>query len=62
MSAKKLPSVSKKRVQAELVKSETVQIRVSPNDKAAMKKAAGLCRLSVSEYLIRCHKLVSERL
>ncbi len=69
MSAKKsqrvkksLPGVSRKRVREELVKSETVQLRVSPRDKAEMKKAANFCRLSVSEYLIRCHRIAWDRL
>ncbi len=69
MSAKKKEKLSKllsrtprKKLRAALVKEETVQMRVTANDKAEMKKVAQMCRLSVSEYLTRCHQMVYDKL
>ncbi len=69
MSAKKKEKLSKllsrtpeEKIRAALVKEETVQMRVTADDKAEMKQAAQMCRLSVSEYLTRCHQVVYDRL
>jgi len=57
-----LSNVPTERVRELMVKTETIQMRVTVVDKAEIKRAAQKCRLSVSEYLIRSHQAVSKKL
>jgi len=55
-------SVTSAEVHAALPKSQTIQLRLSVTEKAAVKAAATACGRSVSEYLLECHRLVAEKL
>ena len=57
-----LKNVPPERVRDLMVKTETIQMRVTAVDKDEIKKAAQKCRLSVSEYLIRSHQVIAQRL
>lgn len=49
-------------VQATMPKTESIQLRLSVNEKKAVKAAATACGRSVSEYLLECHRLVADKL
>jgi uncharacterized protein (DUF1778 family) len=57
------PSVSLAEVEQSLRKTETINLRVSAVDKAAIRAAAkALGGLTVSEYLIKAHQAVARHL
>lgn len=55
-------AVTRAEVSAALPKSQTVQLRLAPKEKEAIKAAATACGRSVSEYLLECHRLVADKL
>lgn len=55
-------SLTKKEVERKIPKTETIQLRVSKADKESIKKTAQKNGLTTTDYLIRCHYLVSEKL
>jgi len=55
-------TVTRAEVSAALPKSQTVQLRLAPKEKEAIKAAASACGRSVSEYLLECHRLVADKL
>jgi len=55
-------TVTSAEVSAALPKSQTVQLRLAPKEKEAIKAAASACGRSVSEYLLECHRLVADKL
>lgn len=55
-------TVTRAEVSAALPKTETVQLRLAPKEKEAIKAAATACGRSVSEYLLECHRLVADKL
>lgn len=56
---KKIPAPSQAEVADALPKDQTVQLRLSSVEKAAIKKAASACGRTVTEYLLECHRLVA---
>lgn len=59
---RKMPTVSKQEVLDELPKTEAILLRLSKRDKEAITSAAKLLHLTATEYLVKCHKLVAEKL
>jgi uncharacterized protein (DUF1778 family) len=57
-----LPPVTAQEALEAVEKSEVIFLRVTSPEKDAVKRAAAALRLSVSEYLLRCHGLVAEKL
>ena len=51
-----------KEIEAAVRKSETLTIRLTPADKAAMQEMAARCRVSVTEYLVSLHRLAAGKL
>jgi uncharacterized protein (DUF1778 family) len=43
-------------------KTETIQLRLSVNEKKAVKAAASTCGRTVTEYLLECHRMVADKL
>jgi hypothetical protein len=61
-SQPEVPPVSISEIEQSMRKSETVQIRVTPVEKAAIVKAKDTLNLTTTEYLVRCHELVAAKL
>jgi Mobilization protein NikA len=59
---KKIPAPTQAEVAEALPKDQTVQLRLSPTEKEAIKEAASACGRTVSEYLLACHQLVARKL
>ncbi len=59
---KVLASEKPSKVKSRIAKTEIIQMRVSKSDKDSMKKTAQNCGLTLSEYLIRCHEVILEKL
>ena len=57
-----LPSVTPEEVLAAAEKSEVIYLRLTPNEKEAVKVAAKALRLTATEYLLKCHELVSSKI
>lgn len=57
-----MPSVTSKEVSESVDSSKVIFLRVSPQDHKAVKAAASTLRLTVTEYLLRCHALVAAKL
>lgn len=58
----KLPTVTSQEAAAAVQKPEVIFLRVTSREKESVKQAATALRLSVTEYLMRCHGLVAEKL
>jgi len=50
------------RIESLMVKNKQLNLRLSASDLAAIKASASKCGLSVSEYVLRCHEVVSAKL
>jgi hypothetical protein len=59
---KKLPEPTASQVQAAVLKSETVHLRVTKNEKEAIKATATALHLSITEYFLKCHGLIADQL
>ncbi|MCX6952516.1 MAG: hypothetical protein NTV51_10170 [Verrucomicrobia bacterium] len=57
-----LPSVTKEEVQRQLPKTKAILLRLTEDDKEAIDAAAKSVHLTATEYLVRCHELISEKL
>ena len=57
-----LPTVTSTEVLEAIRKTETVQLRLSAKEKAAIKAAASRCKLTVTEYLLECHRLIASKI
>lgn len=57
-----LPPVTAQEAAEAVDKSQVIFLRVTSREKEAVKQAATALRLSVTEYLLRCHGLVAEKL
>jgi predicted DNA binding CopG/RHH family protein len=57
-----LPSVTTIEAKEWLAKSATVNMRVTEAQKAQIKKTAEALHLSITDYLIKCHELVSQKI
>lgn len=57
-----LPKPSLEEIQATLPKSETIHLRVTKAEKSAIREMSGALRLSITEYLLKCHAVVVGKL
>lgn len=57
-----MPEPSLADIQATLPKAETVHLRVTKTEKAAIRATAGELRLSITEYLLKCHAVVAAKI
>lgn len=57
-----LPTMKADEIQEWLPKTETVQLRVSVKDKASIVEAAQSLHLTTTEYMLKCHELISSKL
>ena len=57
-----LRSVSPRRLDTFLAKRASLSMRLSETDLAGMKKVAGRCGLTVTEYLTRLHYFAESKL
>ena len=62
MTTKALPKPTEQQVKAAVLKSETVHLRVTKNEKEEIKRTAGALHLSITEYLLKCHGLIADQL
>ena len=58
----KLPELSKEEVSANVAKSAAIFFRLTKAEKEAVDSTAKSLHLSVGEYLMKCHDLVSKKL
>ncbi len=49
-------------IQSALPKSKTVQLRVTDAEKAEIKETANKLRLTMTEYLLKCHSVIEGKL
>lgn len=56
-----VPAVSKEEVQHRFPKTEAILLRLSVADKEAITATAKSLHLTATEYLVKCHQLVSEK-
>jgi uncharacterized protein (DUF1778 family) len=60
MSQKKpLRAPSRAEVEEILLKTETLNLRLSPADKQEIREAAAAAGLTLTEYLVQAHRLVA---
>jgi len=57
-----MPDPSLGEIQATLPKSETIHLRVTKAEKAAIRAAAGALHLSITEYLLKSHAVVAAKI
>ena len=57
-----LPTVTKREVDSRITKSKRIALRVTEDDFDEIKSAASQTGLTVTDYLVNCGKLVSEKL
>jgi uncharacterized protein (DUF1778 family) len=57
-----IPKPSLEEIQATLPKSETIHLRVTKDEKNAIRATAGALRLSITEYLLKCHSVVAAKI
>lgn len=56
------PEVTKEEVEKIVQKTPVIFLRVSATQKDSVKEAAEALGLSVTDYLLRCHELVSSKI
>lgn len=61
MNTLALPDVTVEEIEDSVSKSQTINIRVTPKEKRGVQKMASENGMSVSEYLLKCHALISEK-
>ena len=61
---RKLPSVTAKEVADKMTveEIEVIYLRWTASQKKAVKKAADMVGLTVTDYLLRCHELIAQKL
>jgi hypothetical protein len=57
-----VPEPSLEEIQATLPKSETIHLRVTNAEKRAIRATSTTLRLSITEYLLKCHVVVAARI
>jgi len=57
-----IPKPSLEEIHATLPKSETIHLRVTKDEKSAIRATAGALHLSITEYLLKCHAVVSGKI
>lgn len=57
-----MPEPSSAEVQDALPKSETIHLRVTKAEKADVRVAASGLHLSITDYLLGCHRVVAAKL
>lgn len=60
-SQPKMPAVSKEEVQQRFPKTEAILLRLSVEDKNAITTTAKTLHLTATEYLVKCHEVVSAK-
>jgi len=58
----KPPSVSKEEVQHQFPKTEAILLRLTVQDKKNITDAAKSFHLTTTEYLVKCHAVISAKL
>lgn len=61
MKTTQLPAISSAAIQRSLPKTEAILLRLSVADKEAITATAKSLHLTATEYLVKCHQLVSEK-
>ena len=56
-----VPAVSKEEVQHRFPKTEAILLRLSVDDKDAITTTAKTLHLTATEYLVKCHEVVSAK-
>ncbi len=56
-----LPVIAEAEIQRSLPKTEAILLRLSVSDKEAITTTAKSLHLTATEYLVKCHQLVSEK-
>ncbi len=56
-----IPAVSKEEVQQKFPKTEAILLRLSVEDKNAITTTAKTLHLTATEYLVKCHEVVSAK-
>ena len=59
---KEIEGADPNKIMTLIKKNEVIQMRTSAVEKQEIKQAAKACGLSITEYLLRCHDLVYERI
>ncbi len=57
-----IPEPSSEEIQAALPKSETIHLRVTKDEKSSIRATSGALRLSITEYLLKCHAVVEGKI
>jgi hypothetical protein len=57
-----LPAISTKELQQKFPKTEAILLRLSVQDKLAITEAAKSLHLTATEYLVKCHQVISAKL
>ncbi len=60
--ANSLKGVHQDKLESLLVKSARMNLRVTPVEKTEIQQTAKRCGLTATEYLLSCHRVVSQRL
>ncbi len=54
--------LTRREIQKRIPKTERIEIRVTEESKRSIEATAKKCRLTVTEYLEACHRLVADKL
>lgn len=60
-SQPEMPTVSKEEVQQRFPKTEAILLRLSVEDKNAITTTAKTLHITATEYLVKCHEVVSAK-
>jgi hypothetical protein len=62
MTTPEIPAPSIEEVKRRILKDETIQLRVTKVEKEKIRLVATGLHLTTTEYLLKCHEVVSETL
>lgn len=62
MKIKELPEPTKEEAANRVLKTETIQMRLTACEKEEIRRTAESFHLSLTEYLLKCHAVIAAKL
>ena len=62
MNTEAFPQPTSDEVKARLLKTETIQLRLTKIEKDEIRRVASRLSLSITDYILKCHEVVSAKL
>jgi hypothetical protein len=62
MNTEAFPQPTSDEIKARVLKTETIQLRLTKIEKDEIRRVASRLSLSITDYILKCHEVVAEKL